>query len=477
MFKKILHKVLPKGKFARGVAVLAGGTAGAQLLMILAAPLLTRLYTPEDFGLLAVYSSLLSLFTVISSMRYQLAIPLPESDIEAAHVTLLSFFIVIFVTVASGIVVITAGSHIAHLLGTPKLAEFFWLLPLGVFLIGSYQVFNYWALRTKSFPTIAKTKISQTLATVTIQVAGFKFGGIALILGQASGQGAGTLTLARPAIKRPEFKSWQWSDLKVVAKKYRRFPLFSTWGGFANTASVQLPPLMFAALFSPAIAGFYALSHRVITLPSGLISNAIGNVFYSNAAEEYRKDQLQPLFESVLDKLVMLSIPMMIMLTFAAPVLFELVFGIEWKQAGVFAQWMSIWIGMTFVASPLSVLFTVLEKEIAGLLFQASMLVIRVIVIGIGYKLDDVLLTVIMFSFSSALMWFGFLLWAANKSSSSTFFVISTFIKRTGLSLLLMLPLIFSSILRVEAWIWWSSLVISIAFLSAYILKHIKKAY
>lgn len=476
MLKRILQKILPNGQFARSVTVLAGGTAGAQLLMILASPVLTRLYTPEDFGVLAVYASVLSLFTVISSMRYELAIPLPESDKEAAHITILSFFIVIFMTIISGVVVIVAGSYVAKLLGTPKLADFFWLLPLGIFLIGTYQVFNYWALRTKNFPTIAKTKVRQTLSTVLIQVAGYKLGGIALVLGQAVGQGAGTITLGRPAIKSPEFRGWKWTDLKIVAKKYRDFPIFSTWAGFANTAGMQLPPLMLAAMFSPAIAGFYALAHRVLALPSGLIGGAIGNVFYINAAEDHRKGQLQPLFENVLDKLVMVSIPIMVMLVFAGPILFEFVFGADWKQAGIFAQWMAIWVGMVFICSPLSVLFSVFEKQSAGLFFQSGMLFVRVIVIFIGYQLDDILLTIIMFSFSSAIMWFVFLLWAARKSNSSYGFVVSIFIKRGLLTLLLTLPLVFCSILNVRIWIWWSGLTVSILFLFLYFLQEIKKA-
>jgi len=476
-FDKKLQKILPKGQFARSVAVLAGGTAGAQLLMIAASPILTRLYTPEDFGLLAVYMSLLSLFTVISSMRYELAIPLPESDQEAAYLTLLSLFIVVFVTIISGVAVVFAGSYAAKLLGTPKLANFFWLLPVGIFLIGSYQVFNYWALRTKSFPTIAKTRIRQTISTVTIQVIGFKLGGITLVLGQAVGQGAGTLTLAKPAIKRPEFKGWKWVDLKIVAKRYRNFPLFSTWSGLANTAGMQIPPLMFAALFSPAIAGFYAIAHRVLALPTGLIGGAIGNVFFSNAAEDYRKGQLQPLFENVLDKLVMISIPIMVLLIFAGPTLFEFVFGTDWKQAGIFAQWMAVWIGMVFISSPLSVLFSIVEKQAVGLFFQSIMLIVRVIVIFIGYRLDNVLLTIIMFSFSSAIMWFGFLLWAAKQSNSSIFFVIKTFIKRMLLTLILTIPLILVSVLSVKPLIWWGGLIISAIFLAIYIVNDIKKEY
>ena len=105
------------------------------------------------------------------------------------------------------------------------------------------------------------------------------------------------------------------------------------------------------------------------------------------------------------------------------------------------------------------------------------MLIVRVIVIFIGYRLDNVLLTIIMFSFSSAIMWFGFLLWAAKQSNSSIFFVIKTFIKRMLLTLILTIPLILVSVLSVKPLIWWGGLIISAIFLAIYIVNDIKKEY
>ena len=141
--KNQLRRLLPKNAFARGVSVLVGGTAGAQVLLVLAAPLLTRLYSPEDFGLLAVYASLLALIGVISSLRYELAIPLPEDDGEAANVAVLCLILVVISTILTGVLVLLMGSVIAAALGVPTLAGYLWLLPVGVLLTGFYSLFNY----------------------------------------------------------------------------------------------------------------------------------------------------------------------------------------------------------------------------------------------------------------------------------------------------------------------------------------------
>lgn len=466
--KKSLLKILPKGQFARGVSVLVGGTAGAQLLMILASPFLTRLYSPEDFGVLAVYVGLLSLFTVISSLRYELAIPLPESDLDAAHITLLSFFLVIVVTIISTILVIVAGKEVANLLGTPKLADYFWLLPLGVFLIGSYQVFNYWAIRTKSFTVIARTKIRQTLATVFVQLVGFKLGGIALLFGQATGQGAGTVTLAKSALKRQEFKNWTLHNLVVVAKRYKRFPLISTFGGLINVIGTQLMPFFLASFFYASSAGLYSLANRVLAIPGALIGTAIGNVFFSDAAIAFKQGALSALYQKIYIKLVIIACPIIVFLVSCAPTAFIIVFGEEWEEAGVYAQLMAVWIGLNFIGSPLSILFDVCEKQKEGVTFQFLLLFFRFISIFIGYKLDSALLVVFLYSVASSIIWFGFLVWSARMCNTDLLFILSNLIKYLLLSLLPILPTILMHILIVTIQVKILLITISMLFVLVY---------
>lgn len=453
-----LKKALPKNAFARGVSVLVGGTVGAQALMVLASPLLTRLYTPEDFGLLAVYASILSLFTVIASLRYELAIPLPEKDSEAAHVAILSLLIVGLITAISALVILIGGERLAQLINAPDMANYLWLIPVGVLAIGCYQVFNYWAIRTKSFGTIAKTKISQSLATLAVQLSGFKLGVLALMLGQTGGQSVGVMNLARPALKSPHFKGWQWSDLKKVAARYKSFPIFSTWGGFLNTASTQLPPLFFAIFFSAGVAGLYALAHRVLAMPMSLIGSAVGNVFFANAAEAYREDRLAPLFESVYAKLVSIIMPVMLVLMIDAPRLFAFVFGANWEEAGELARWMAPWLAVNFVGSPLSTMFTILEKQKQGMFFQGIMLFLRVIAIVIGYQYNSVSLAVILFSLFSMLCWIGFLIWVASKAKSSVFKLIVPVVKAILFSIVCTFPLLITMIFNVSIIYWYAAI-------------------
>jgi O-antigen/teichoic acid export membrane protein len=401
--KNHLRRLLPKNDFARGVSVLVGGTAGAQLLSILAAPLLTRLYRPEDFGVLAVYASLLALIGVISSLRYELAIPIAADDAEAANVAALSLALVLVSTLLTATLVLLAGPQIADVLGVPVLGDYLWLLPLGVLLAGTYNVFHYWSIRTKRFTTIAGTKLRQALAAIAIQLAAFKLGGIALLYAQVTGQSVGTISLGRPALATTGFRRVSWTGALTAARRYRRFPMFTTWAALVNTAGHQLPPLMFAGLFSASAAGFYALAHRILTLPANLIGTAIGSVFLSHAAAAKSDETLGDLYLRLQDYLVHIALPPAAVIIVCGPFLFTVVFGDEWRVAGTFAQLLAVGILAGFVVSPLSNVFTVLERQDVGLMLQLALFFFRVIAIMVGAWTSSIEATVAFFALASLL--------------------------------------------------------------------------
>lgn len=458
--------------------MLVGGTASAQLLLMLASPLLTRLFSAEDFGLLAVYASLLSLICVISSLRYELAIPLPEDDGEAANVSLLCLILVVISTFLTGVLVFLMGSTIAVVFGASMLAGYLWLLPLGVLFTGFYSVFNYWALRTKHFTIIAETKLRRAIATIVIQLAVVKLGGIALLMGQVAGKGVGITTLGLPALKSAGFKQVSWAGIKKAAVRYKHFPIFSTWAGFANTVGLQLPPLMFAAFFSPAAAGLYTLANRILALPMNLIGGAIGQVFFANAAKAHRVGQLGPLVAQLHAKLAHIGLPPAILLIILGPAFFAFVFGEQWRQAGEFAQWMAPWLYLVFVSSPLSTLFAVAEAQLQGLAFQIILLVSRVAAIGVGAWIGDLTFTIMFFAGASAVCWLGFLFWVAHIAGNSAKTIWQPTLNAAGFALIIASPLVVTLFFQeVTTILWLFALLLSTLLLAARYWFLLREAY
>jgi len=473
-----LKKHLPKNRFARNVSILAGGTAMGQGIIILTSPLLTRLYSPEDFGLLAVYSSLLGIIGVIVSFRYQLAIPLPEADEEAANVVVLSLLMVLGVCLFTGIIIFFWGQHIADLVNSPALAGYLWLLPVGLLPLGIYQVFNYWAIRTSSFSAIAKTKLSQSLGMVIVQLAGYMLGPVALLVGRVLGHAAGTASLGMLAVRErwEVFRSVRTEGVIRAARKYKRFPIYSTWEGVFNTAGMQLPPLLFAALFNASAAGIYMIAHRVLALPATLIGRAVADVFFSRASEERRNGNLASLVVDIHEKLANLAIPLAIVLIFAGPDMFTLVFGSEWRQAGYFAQWMAPWMCLVFIASPLSTLFAVLERQTQGMVFQAILLATRVCSLLVGALYNDIRLAIALFATGSALCWLSFLVWVFRVTGNNVCLLLISNLKALAWSILLVSPLALFYSLGCTSILWLPALTLSFVLVAGRYAFLLKKA-
>jgi O-antigen/teichoic acid export membrane protein len=388
-----LKTFLPKNSFVRSVLVLAGGTALGQLITLLASPFITRLYTAEDFGLLAVFTSLLGIFLVVASWRYEFAVPLPEDDKDAAALLVLSLVIVMVMSLVTLAVVLLFPDALANLLGSPQLAPYLWLLPLSLVAAGTYQVISYWSIRQKHFKQLSVTKLTQSLWLVAVQL-GLGFLGLrplGLFVGDLVGRFGGSGSLARLAWKQSKdtFKLVRVADLRSVAYRYRKFPLLSSGSSLLNAAGLQLPAILFASLFGPQIAGWFALSQRLVAIPSVLIGRSVLQVYMNEAARLANTDAagLKKLFLQTTTKLLQISIaPCLLMVAFGG-LAFSLVFGKEWFEAGRYLQVLSIMFLAQFVTFPISQTLIILEKQGWQLAWDTLRFVLVVVSIAVPYAM------------------------------------------------------------------------------------------
>jgi O-antigen/teichoic acid export membrane protein len=349
--------------------VLAGGTALGQAITVLASPILTRLYTPEDFGVLAVYSSILGILSVIASWRYELAIPLPEQDEDAVNLVALSLGIVVLMSLIVGLGAWLLGAQVVQWLNAPGLRPYLWLLPIGVLLVGSYQIFNYWAVRKQAFGVIAKTKLHQGLGAVLTQVSsGFlKSGPLGLIVGQIVGQCAGLMTLAGLLLRadRAKLQAISWPDANDMARRYRRFPQFSSFAGLINSAGLQIPVILLAFYYGPQVTGWFALAQRVLGVPMNLVGQAISQVYMGTGSQLGRHDvwALRSLFFKTVTRLLLLGSVTLGVLAIGGPWLFARIFGANWGNAGRYLQVLCPAILAQFVVAPLSQTMNILEHQ------------------------------------------------------------------------------------------------------------------
>lgn len=399
--------------FLRSVTLLVGGTAVAQLLMVLLLPFLTRLYSPQDFNTLSVYLGLLSILSVVATLRFELAIPLPESEVDAANILALGlgFSAVTAVFVAGA--VFLGGAHLSSWLGLQESSFYFWVLPIGVFLSGAYSSFQFWMGRRQNFKAVAKTKMQQAFSAGAVQLTyGWLYGGpLGLILGQTINNGAGVIGLALRCLRRDAHLLATISPLRMkhMFILYARFPKFSTLEALSNNASIQVPVIMIAGLAIGPEAGFLLLAMQVMQAPVSLIGSAVSQVYISKVSEKLRSGQLPSFTLDTLAGVVKFGVLPVVIGGVCSPYVFSFVFGEGWQRTGEIVVYMIPWIAMQLLASPISMVLHATNNQPLAMWLQLLGLVLRVGTVAAVSAIAPSLL-IEVYAFSGFLFYFIYLL-------------------------------------------------------------------
>lgn len=384
-----------KTGFVGDVLKLVSGATLAQSIGILITPVLTRLYPPEAFGVLELFTSIAAVLGVIACMRYELAIMLPESDEEAANLLGVSLGFVVLLTLLTIPVVWWGRVSVLSLLNAQELIPYSWFIPPMVFVAGVFLALNYWNSRTKRFGRLSIARIVQSSSVNLIKLgagfAGHVTGGV-LIGANVIGQAIASVALGWQ-IWRDDGKiflrSINWDGMRLGVQRHRRFPLISTWSALLNTTAWRLPPILLIAFFSSGVAGHYAMASRVLHVPLGLIGSAVGQVFFQRAAKAQIEGQLASLVEKTFRQLVNFGLFPMLMLMLVGRDAFAMVLGSSWAEAGTYAQIMSIWLFLQFITSPMTTLATVLERQEIGLFRNIIFLIANVLAFWLGGRFGD----------------------------------------------------------------------------------------
>lgn len=381
--KAAINRVLPQQSFVRHVSVLAGGTAMAQAIGVLALPLITRLYTPADFSVLAVYSSILTVAVGVACLRLDIAIPLPERDEDAANLLAVALVCCTVVAGLTAVAVWGGAEQIVRAVGQPGLRPYLWMIPLGIWLAGAYSAVQFWATRKKRFPAIAKTRVTQTASSALAQLGLGLWGALGpfgLLLGQLLSSGAGVFGLGRTAWRedRQALRQVAWADMRRVLRAHDRFPKYSTFESFANNGAIQLPVIIIAAVALGPEAGYLFLAMKAMAIPLGLIGGAVSQVYLSRAPDELRAGQLAPFTLKAIAGLARTGTGPLLFAGIAAPAVFPWIFGADWQRAGQMVAWMTPWFILQFVSSPVSMSLHVTNNQRTALLLQLFGFVLRV---------------------------------------------------------------------------------------------------
>jgi O-antigen/teichoic acid export membrane protein len=374
--------------FLRSVAVLLSGTGVAAAISALALPVLTRLYTPNDFSTLAVFNGLVATISVAACLRFDVAVPMPEQDSEAVNVLALALLCASAIAALVGLIAMVIPISALARYNQLSIGPYLCLVAPGVLLAAGYSALQFWFIRKKTFAVVAQNRMSQACAAAGTQIS-LGWLGIAplgLMLGPLVNAGVGSLGLGYrlATTARALFADVTGSNMRAAFLTYHRFPRYSALESLCNAAAIQIPVIMIAGMASGPEAGYLLLALFVIQAPMGLLGTAIAQVYLSRAPDEYRAGHLGPFTVKVIGGLLMTGVGPLIFAGLLAPNLFAHIFGEEWRRAGLLMLWMTPWFVMQFLTSPIGMALHVGNRQRAALVLQVFGLVLRVSMTFVG---------------------------------------------------------------------------------------------
>lgn len=397
------------GGVFRGMATLALGSGIGRVIGIVSIPVLTRLYSPEDFGVLAVFTALVAILAPLVTLRYVLALPLPQQDGVAMNLLVLSSGLMLVLTLLVTLVLWTVGPPLLARMSMEVLAPWWWLIAVGVLGTALYEMLTMWATRRRDYKAIAQTSVTQSAAgaMVKITLGLAAFAPLGLLLGQVVAQAGGIGRLLRGFMT--EFcANWQHvssSRMRKVAWRHRGFPVWRVPSQFLLSFSQKAAIGFFALNYGPAITGQLSIALVGVTITSNLIGQSLSKSFYGELSVISGKNEIKLVMSRIVLFVILLASPTAFLLAAFGPSITKLLLGNSWILAGEFLRYLSVYLVFSLVAVSLSSVLNKLGGQYPYFLLNLlrAISVFFIFVISAGLKLSPVE-TVIFFSAGMAVI-------------------------------------------------------------------------
>lgn len=401
-------KILPKFRSTgiKNFSKLLSANIIAQIIGLIVYPILTRMYSPEDFGLLNLFLSISGVLVILSTAEYYNAIVLPKEEekaISLVQVCLLLLFSITGVTTIS----VFFSEQIAFLFNTPKLADYYWMMPIIVLTLGVWNILNYWHTRNTQYNSISSYLISNSILSsggkICFGYAGILSGGmiyssvIAPIISLF-------FNLLRIKNKLKLFFTFSWIEIKLEAKKYKFFPTYSLPRCFINMLAGQLPILLLTPIFGSHYVGLWGMALLLGFTPINVITRSIYQVLYQYTTE--RVNQKQPIgdvFKHFTIAVLSVGIPFFTLLYWILPNLTTFLLGEGWEPTSTYLRWMLPWLLCSILTSSISFLADIFFKQKIGFRFELLTTILRSIGVFTGIWLADFTISIIGYTIGTAI--------------------------------------------------------------------------
>lgn len=398
--KLFYAKYIGDSSYKKNVLTMVGARVIAQAIPILLTPLLTRIYSPEEFGVFAVYSTIASFVAMISNGRYCLSIILPKSKEKAQTLVLISSLFTIFTGILFFVILIFIGKNFFSALNIETISQYTPFLIATIIFVGLYEALFYYGLREKMYKILAVNIIIQAsiLILLRLSVGYLGYTGIGLIISHLVSYFVSYILLFFESKIQIDMKDLR-KNSKQLLSKYVNFPRFSLLSDILSTLTNNSPNIFLNKIFGSTSAGYFSISDKVLGSPIWFVTSSVGDVFKQEASEQYRNGgNCITVFMKTSKALFLIGIIPFLLIFLFVPALVPFLFGENWAPAGEYIRIFAVMYFSSFVVNPVSYIIFIVNKQIHGILFQVIKLISIIIAFGLGLYYQNLTLGLIMWS-------------------------------------------------------------------------------
>lgn len=410
----MINKLKNPSEFLKNILTLITGSSMGQIILILTSPILTRLYSPEEFGILAIYISVVTLIASLAAGRYEYAILKPKKYYESLSLLYISIILIIIVSVTSLIIVFLFSNQLMKLMNLNNIIVLYFI-PLSIFITALYTSFTMWNNKSKNFKLTAYGDTFRATFISMLQIILSKVN-LGLIFGQIVGSFLAVIIISKNFFKKDlkRMKRIKFKYILYMIKKYKDFPIYNMPHMLVTSLKINGTVILISTIYGNTVLGFYSLAMRVLVLPISIVGKSINQVYYqktSSIAEN--RDEIYKLTIKTILTISIITIPLLILLYFIAPFLFSIVFGEKWLNVGYYVQALIPYMFFMFLLSAISSIPLIFNKQkqyfIWGIAEAISVLSVFVFCNFLGFKIIEALylLSIVISIYSMSIFyWF-----------------------------------------------------------------------
>lgn len=381
-----IRDLIRKSPTAKHVSTLLSGTVIAQLLALITAPLISRLYSPTEIGVYTLFTSVVATVVAVAGLRYDLGIVLPKSHGNARLLRNTVTVIIFVVSICVTLFMIPFAGALAKWLGNPELAPWLIYSGLAVFTLSQVNSFNYWFTRTLQYRVISinRVQMSGSIAISQIIFSLCHLGGVAgLVIGHILGQSLAAGTLMWKGRKQVEGETAPSLTRLQLLKRYKKMPLINGPNALVDAIRLNGIMMMIGALFSTDAVGQFGQAWRLMQAPVSLITGAISQVFYQKFASTEKGNTTALVKTSVKLSLISGFVPFAV-IAIIAPWLFPWFLGSQWNESGLIGQALVPWLYLNVATSPISTVFLTIDRQQVLFAFAVTYMAVGLGAVYIG---------------------------------------------------------------------------------------------